>query len=90
MLTLYMKNVDFIRFVDVNGNMEIISSPLYIYHEKNSSKLLVTFDDECLMIQKQNFIIRAENFFQSCMIIKICTQGLDNVRKLCTFDGQEA
>lgn len=67
MLTLYMENVDFIRFVDVRGNMEIISSPLHIYNEKNSNKLLITFDDECLTMQRQNFIIRAEKIFFSAL-----------------------
>ena len=67
MLTLYMENVDFIRFVDVRGNMEIISSPLHIYNEKSSNKLLITFDDECLTMQRQNFIIRAEKIFFSAL-----------------------
>lgn len=66
-LSLYMQDVDLIRLIVKNGDLEIISSPLCMFYEKDSGKLLITFDDnnEYPMIQSQNFIIRARKIFYS-------------------------
>lgn len=66
-LSLYMQDVDLIRLIVKNGDLEIISSPLCMFYEKDSGKLLVTFDDsnEYPIIQNQNFIIRARKIFFS-------------------------